>query len=70
MGFSEAVLSYPAVIHTILLGVVLLYWALALIGLVDYESGGPDLDLDAGYGLDAGDGLDAGHRLDGPKNTR
>jgi hypothetical protein len=70
MGFLEAILSYPVILYTILLGVVLVYWALAMIGLVDFESGGPDLDLDAGLetDLDAGGALEAGeahsHTLD------
>ncbi|MDR2261108.1 MAG: DUF1449 family protein [Azoarcus sp.] len=71
MGFSEAILSYPAAICTVLLGVVLLYWILALAGLVDYESGGPDLDIGGEMGGDADADIDAGgdahseHSLDG-----
>jgi hypothetical protein len=52
MEFLTAILTYPTVIYTTLLGVVLVYWLLAMVGLVDFESGGPDLDL--GLELDAG----------------
>ncbi|MDR3056044.1 MAG: hypothetical protein LBU53_11715 [Zoogloeaceae bacterium] len=46
MEFLTAILSYPTVIYTTLLGVVLVYWLLAMVGLVDFESGGPDLGLE------------------------
>jgi hypothetical protein len=61
MEFFAAILSYPTLVYTILLGVGLVYWMLAIIGLVDFESGGPDLDvdLDAGEAGDAGDAGDA-----------
>ncbi|MDR2031173.1 MAG: hypothetical protein LBP86_02695 [Azoarcus sp.] len=63
MDFPETILSYPAALCTVILGVVLLYWVLALIGLVDYESGGPGLDTGGG---DAGGGeAHGGHSLDG-----
>jgi hypothetical protein len=70
MSFFEIILSYPVVVYTTLLGVVLVYWLLALVGLVDFESGGPDLGLDIGAGGgDAGGDLDltvdAHHPLDG-----
>lgn len=46
MDFFEAILSYPTIVYTALLGVGLVYWLLAIVGLVDFESGGPDLDID------------------------
>ena len=46
-SLTDVVISYPAAIYTVLLGVVLIYWLLALVGLVDFEHGGPALDLDA-----------------------
>jgi hypothetical protein len=52
MDFSAAVLSYPTVIYTTLLGVVLVYWLLALIGLVDFENTGPDLDIGGDVDID------------------
>jgi hypothetical protein len=52
MGFLEVILSYPTIVYTILLGVGLVYWSLAIIGLVDFEHGGPDLDVDADADLD------------------
>jgi hypothetical protein len=72
MNFSDAVLSYPIIIYTTLLGVVLVYWLLALIGLVDFESSGPDLDIDVDVDVDIDVDVDvdigAGdihHHLDG-----
>lgn len=47
---------------TIFLGGVTLYWLLVILGAMDFEFGGHDLDIDAG-----GDGADvhAGHDADG-----
>lgn len=47
--------SYPTVIFTVLLGVVLLYWVLALVGLVDFEHGGIEIDLSHEMDLHADD---------------
>lgn len=55
-----ALTSFPAVVYTVLLGVVLVYWLLAIIGLVDFEAGA-DVDI----GADAGDIGDAGDAGDG-----
>jgi hypothetical protein len=44
--FLQAALSYPTGLLTALLAVVLLYWLLALIGLVDFESDGLELQAD------------------------
>jgi len=46
MEFLEVILSYPTLVYTILLGVGMVYWLLAIVGLVDFESGGPELELD------------------------
>lgn len=46
-SFINAVVAYPTAVYTALLGAVLFYWVLALIGLVDFESSGLDLDLHA-----------------------
>ena len=52
-----ALTSFPAVVYTVLLGVVLVYWLLAIIGLVDFEAGADvDIGADAGDIGDAGDG--------------
>lgn len=57
--FFEAILSFPAVVYTALLGAVVLYWAAVLVSGVDLDNQG-----DASQGdLDGGD-LD-GHDLDG-----
>jgi hypothetical protein len=47
--FVDAALSFPAVIFSFLLAVVVLYWLLVLIGTLDVEIG--DLDLGDGLGL-------------------
>jgi hypothetical protein len=39
IGFLEAATSFPSVIYSVLLGVVLVYWLLSLIGVVDIDSG-------------------------------
>lgn len=44
--FFAAAVGYPTAIYTTLLAVVLVYWLLAIVGIVDFESGGLDLDLD------------------------
>jgi hypothetical protein len=41
-----AATAFPTAIYTVLLGVVLVYWLLAIIGLVDFESSGIDLDIE------------------------
>jgi len=46
-NFSAAVFSYPTAVYTALLGIVLVYWVLAMIGLVDFEHSGLDLDIEA-----------------------
>ena len=51
----QAVTSYPTAIFTVLLSVVMIYWLLAMLGLVDFESSGIDLDLDAHADADAAD---------------
>ena len=55
-----ALTSFPAVVYTVLLGVVLVYWLLAIIGLVDFEAGA-DMDI----GADAADAADIGDAGDG-----
>jgi hypothetical protein len=47
--FVHAALSFPAVIFSFLLAVVVIYWLLVLIGTLDVEIG--DLDLADGIGL-------------------
>ena len=71
MTFFNIILSYPSVIYTTLLGAVVVYWLIALIGLVDFDSG-PNLDVDANIDVDvdvdADVDLDAGdthHHIDG-----
>ncbi|MCD6060311.1 MAG: ubiquinone biosynthesis protein [Moraxellaceae bacterium] len=58
-GLFDTLVSYPTAIWTALLGVVLIYWVLAIIGIVDFESSGIDVDLDTDTDLHA-DGADLG----------
>lgn len=39
ISFLDAATSFPSVIYTVLLGVVLMYWLLSFIGIVDTDSG-------------------------------
>jgi hypothetical protein len=43
--FTTAALSFPTAVYTALLGVVLVYWLLAIVGLVDFEHSGFDVDV-------------------------
>jgi hypothetical protein len=62
MEFLDTILGYPVVLYTILLGVTLVYWILAIIGLVDVDGGdaGIEVDVDADVDVDAGDAADMG----------
>lgn len=39
ISFLDAATSFPSVIYTVLLGVVLVFWLLSLVGIVDFDSG-------------------------------
>lgn len=52
-SFLDAATAFPTAIFTTLLGVVLFYWLLALVGIVDFESG--DIDSDPGDDLSGHD---------------
>jgi len=45
-SFVDAASSYPTLIYTVLLGVVLFYWLLALVGVVDIDSSGLGIHTD------------------------
>lgn len=53
MGFIDAALSYPTGLLSALLAVVLVYWLLALVGLVDFEADGLSSGLDLQADVDA-----------------
>jgi hypothetical protein len=53
-NFIDAAFGYPTAIYTALLGVVLIYWVLAIVGLVDFEASGLDIEIQHADG-DAGD---------------
>ena len=56
MSLLAVLTSFPTVIYSVLLGVVLVYWLMAIMGLVDFESTDFGLDLgDAGGEIDLGD---------------
>ena len=44
--FLDATVAYPTVVFSTLLGVVLVYWILALIGVVDFDNASIDIDTD------------------------
>ena len=47
MNLFSIATSFPTALFSVLLGVALVYWLLALVGLVDFDEAGVDLDLDA-----------------------
>jgi len=51
-NFIGAAFGFPTAIYTALLCLVLFYWALALLGVVDFEHGGIELDLHADASVD------------------
>lgn len=53
-NFIDAAFGYPTAIYTALLGIVLIYWVLAIVGLVDFEASGLDIEIQHADG-DAGD---------------
>lgn len=46
--FYQTIASFPTIIFTVLLGLVLFYWLVAVIGLVDIDFLDIDADVDAG----------------------
>lgn len=53
--FLDATVAYPTVVYSTLLGVVLVYWILALIGVVDFDNASIDIDSDLQADADADD---------------
>ncbi len=53
--FLDAALAYPTMIYTALLGLVLFYWLLAIVGLVDFEAGGLEIEADLQADADVSD---------------
>lgn len=64
-AFLEAAFGFPAVIFTILLVPVVLYWLLAIVGFIDLDFGDADLDLDLDADADLDVDADAGAEADG-----
>jgi hypothetical protein len=56
--FLQTILSFPTVVWTVLLGVVLLYWVLVILGALDIDVLHVDADASADADVDVGD---AGH---------
>lgn len=54
-SFYDAATSFPTVVYTTLLGVVMVYWVLALIGIVDLDSGHLEVDSDLHADADTAD---------------
>jgi hypothetical protein len=73
MSLFAILTAYPTAIYSVLLGIVLVYWLLAILGLVDFESSdfglemsdaGGEADLGEGGG-EAGEAAHGSHNLDG-----
>lgn len=45
-GFLEAAAAWPTAAWTVLLLVVMAYWLMAMLGMVDFESSGIDIEVD------------------------
>lgn len=54
-SFTAAIVSYPTAIYTVLLAVVLFYWILGLIGIVDISHGDMSFDTDLHTDIHADD---------------
>ena len=52
--FLNNIVAFPVVVYTFLLFIILCYWALALIGVVDIEMLELDFDVDVDLDVDAG----------------
>lgn len=61
-AFLASITSYPGFLPTVLVGVLMVFWVLAIIGLIDFEHFGPDFHVDPSlHGVDA----DAGAEIHG-----
>lgn len=54
-NFLDAAIAYPTMIYTVLLVVVLFYWLLAIVGLVNLESSGLEIETELQADADVGD---------------
>lgn len=53
-AFLTSITSYPGFLPTVLVGVLLVFWLLAIVGLVDFEQFGPDFGVEPGlHGVEA-----------------
>ena len=69
--FLQASLSYPTVLFTVLLGVMLLYWLLVILGAVGLDLlGGHDHGVDLDHDVDIGHSLDAADATEAPSAFR
>jgi hypothetical protein len=56
-AFIDAAVAYPTAIYTTLLGALIVYWLLALVGLVDVDLDGGEMELQADAELEGVGGL-------------
>lgn len=69
--FLQASLSYPTVLFTVLLGVMLLYWLLVILGAVGLDLlGGHDHGVDVGHHADGVHPLEAADATEAPSAFR
>lgn len=59
--FFSVILSFPTIVFTVILGVVMLYWLTVIVGFVDMDlfDGGVNVDIDVPSDIDADIDLDA-----------
>lgn len=57
MSFLQVLSSYPALIPSILLGALLVFWLLAILGMLDFDSVGPDWLGGGGEDIEAESGM-------------
>lgn len=60
-AFLAAITSYPGFLPSVLIGVLLVFWLLAILGLVDFEHFGPDFSADPTLHVEADGHADAVH---------
>lgn len=65
-AFYDTILTFPALLFTSLLAVVLMYWLLVIFGALDMGGGADadvDVDADADVDVDTGDGFSIGNAV-------
>ena len=53
-GLFAVLLSFPTIVYSFLMGPVLLYWSLVILGALDFDTADADIDVDADVDADVG----------------